>query len=268
MNKSEIDRRIKSKERSDKALLELVKESSRLRNAKWSAPLVELEKPFQRGWVRFFALSAKAKHRKDSKELEKLLSFLNNKQYSRRRDFCVRQGKSKKWIPMSQGLQRLHVHEILKRKIPENLFRYLLNFKYESLGNWDNAEKLRRLHYPWKFGVSDPTLFELVVEPNWITHHRVVMPEVESRLTEIEAYMHATCGWERYYHLKGYRKWRYSVYDLRRDEQIMRQVEKEWLEFLSTTEKPLEKGTDNTVPFFWLSILLKHIRIRVETVAT
>lgn len=150
---------------------------------------------------------------------------------------------------MKQSLQRLHVHEILRRKIPDKLYRYLINFKYERLGNRMNAEKLRRLSYPWKFGVSDSALFELVVEPNWITHQRVVMPEVESRLAEIEAHMYATRGWERYYRLKGYRKWRYSKYDLRLDERRARQIEKEWREFAIEDAHSQTQGTASTVPF-------------------
>lgn len=257
MNDSNLTRKNRSleKERADKALLRIMKERSRLLRAKWNAPLVELEEPFQRGWVRFFVLSTRAKHRRDSKKLETLLKFLNYKQFSRRLDFCVRQGKSKKWIPMRQSLPRFHVHEILRRGIPDDLLRYLTNFRYESLGDRKNAEKLRRLGYPWKFGVGDSTLFELVIEPHWITHQRVVMPEVETRLSEIEAHLYATCGWERYRRLKGHRNWRYYDYGLRLDEKRMQQIDREWREFLTIDATAQNEGTVHTVPFSLITIL-------------
>ena len=239
----------RAKEKSDKALILLMEERGRLLRAKWNAPYVELEEPFQRGWVRFFVLNAKAKHKKDAKSLEELLGYFNSKQHSRRRDFRVRQGRSKKWIPMEQKLPRLHVHEILRRNIPERLFRYLLNFKFEPLRDRNNAEKLRRAGYPWKFGIYDPSLFELVIEPYLVTHQKIVMPEVESRLSEIERTLDRSAGWQRYARLKGHRRWRLYDYQIRLDEQRIREYENGWRDLGSPKTNEDEKV--RTTPYLF-----------------
>ncbi len=261
MNDPEIERWSRrnhcfEKEKEDKALLQVMNERHRLIRAQWDAPYVELEDPFQRGWVRFYVLSSVAKHRKDVRMLEELLGYLNSKQYSRRFDFCVRHGKSKKWIPQGQKLLRLHVHEILRRKIPDKLFRYLFNFRFESLLDRVNAEQLRRQGYPWKFGVIDYSLYELVIEPHWITHQRVVMPEVEARLCEIEAYLDRCGGWYRYGNIMGQKSWRHFDFEPRLDELRMRQVDKEWREYLATEEGANSEGTVSTVPFSLICLRL------------
>ena len=238
------------RKRLDRELLSIVKEHYRLWEAKWSAPLVKLETPYQKGWERFFVLSSKARHRRDVEKLEELLGFLNTRQRCMRRDFMVRQGKSKKLVPMNLGLSRYHVATLLRMKVPDRLFPYLENFKRQKLVNRVEAERLRRMNYPWKFGVCDEAWFEVVVEPFWITHRRVVMPEVESRLAELREFLERRGGWDRYMYLKGKSWRRYNQFEIRLDERRMRELEKEWRDPQWILENIRdEEGVDGSAPF-------------------
>lgn len=82
--------------RSEKRIREAVKESRRLHRAQFDAPLVELEKPYQRGWMRYFRLTEQATRRSDIELLEELLPYVDHISFAGR-------GNSKPGIPTGPG---------------------------------------------------------------------------------------------------------------------------------------------------------------------
>src|SRR5688572_30221528 len=76
----------------DKHLLRLERELNRLRQAHWHAPVVPLEHPYQRGWVKTFTLREDALHHPEVLVFTTVLATVNDRIHSRMRDFVRRNG--------------------------------------------------------------------------------------------------------------------------------------------------------------------------------
>ena len=257
-------RRVRARRRkeSDKALRKTILEDRRLSRALWNAPAVPLEQPYQRGWYRFLVLSERAGRRPDFEQLEELLEFVNHKQYCRKKKFLQYCPRRKREVEENHRPRRFEFWELLRLKLPDHLFKY---FRQSNSFRAINREMLRELPMRgWlgKFEVNCEHLFESVVAPYIVTHQKVDIPEVRSRLDEIEAYLEQTQGWARYHNLTGIRGWRY--YDTRIDQtKLKRLAEKEMREakfaFNHGPDEPppftamieSKKGTAKVVLFLW-----------------
>jgi hypothetical protein len=74
----------------------------------------------------------------------------------------------------------------------------------------------------WVF--TQPSLYELKIERNWLWYFREIDPDVEKRLSELDRWLEAREGWQRYGWLKG-RRQRYRWKD--RDTEKQRNLEYE-----------------------------------------
>ncbi|MAS96387.1 MAG: hypothetical protein CMO55_24625 [Verrucomicrobiales bacterium] len=254
---SELRRRERRrrKDREDRELRKMAEESRRLGHARFTADLVPLEKPYQRGWVRFFKLTDRAARRPDAELLEELLTYVNNVQYCRKRLFLEWNAEKKKQVPGRHLPKQLRADRIASLKIPERLYKY---FVYKGGYKRLDGDYLRFLLERSRlsmFEVDCTHLFRTVVAPHIVTHQRKELPEVRQREDEIDAWMEANNGWKRHTRLNGHRvrKCKDGRKHLRKNE-AKRQMRDAFLEFNDRCRsKPksteTKEGTINIVPF-------------------
>ena len=255
-------RRVRAGLRSagDKKLREMILEQRRLNKAMWNAPVVPLREPYQRGWYRYLVLSERASRRPDFEQLKELLSFVNHKQYCRKKKFLQYSHKRKREVEMTHRPRRFRLYEMLRLKMPDYLFRY---FRQSNGFQVINSEMLRELPmrgWSGKFEVNCEPLFESVVAPYIVTHQKVDMPKVRSRLDEIDEILEQSNGWGRYLNLTGSRSW-WGYHSKVEHAKLKRLAEKEMREAKFAfndgyDESPgtdesieLKKGTAKVVPF-------------------
>jgi hypothetical protein len=186
----------------EKYLRQLEREVDRLCHAQGNAPVIPLEHPFQRGWVMSYVLRADVTRRPDVDLFRKVLAVVNQRVYSRNRDFVRPNGD----------------HIVLRpRIIPfAEWDKYGWSMSQQRLfgyGHW-RLEDLRYSSLRWRchvlgFKLISTWWLEEDIQPHLITHQRVELPEVRERLAEIEAFMTARTGWPRLNRLHGHKNhWR------------------------------------------------------------
>ncbi len=186
----------------DKHLRRLEREANRLWQAFRQTPLVPLEHPYQRGWMKTFVLDARVLHRADVETFREMLRVVNHRVFSPNRDFRSRRG-----FPILLAPRRVGISAWEKLAWPASHQRFF------RLGHWriEDEDFRRPVQRLWRRGyklISGWWLRE-DIQPVMITHQRVDLPEVKSRLAEIEAHMARTCGWDRLGWLHGQRRsWR------------------------------------------------------------
>lgn len=181
----------------DKHLLRLERELRRLSQATRDAPIIPLEHPYQRGWIKTYRIRADAYHHPDIAVFQAVFAVVNQAIKSRHYDFTHKNG----------GFHRLYPRiippgEWIKRPWPishQRLFAY---------GHWELEEI-----FPWRgkhqrhwikgFRLLRTWWLEEIVLPLMITHQQVELPEVRSRMAEIEAYFTTHRGRERLSRLHG-----------------------------------------------------------------
>jgi hypothetical protein len=189
----------------DKHLLRMERELSRLRKAQWHAPIIPLEHPYQRGWFKTFTLREDALHHPEGLVFKAVLAVVNQRVQSRTREFMRRNGD-----PIALRPRIIEPRDWRRLVWPishQRLFAY---------GQWP-VEDI----YPWTEHYNRHSIrgFKLIrtwwldelILPFMITHQRVDLPEVRSRITEIENHLRHRLGWERLQWLHGHHvSWRYG----------------------------------------------------------
>lgn len=184
----------------DKRLLALERELNRLGKAQANAPIIPLERPYQRGWVKTYVLGDRIDQRPDAAVFRTILTHVNQRIYARHHSFTRPNGDEIVLRP-----RIIPTHEWMKLGWPMSHQRF---FGY---GSW-RLEDEPWMPVRWRKHVSG---FKLVrtawlkedIQPRLITHLRVDLPEVRSRIAEIEAFLTATCGRHRLDRLHGRRQW-------------------------------------------------------------
>jgi hypothetical protein len=184
----------------EKLLRRLEREERRLWLAYRATPLLPLERPYQRGWIKTFVLEPRVALRPDAHIFREMLRVVNNHVTSPNREFRSRRG-----FPIVLGTRRIGLHRWEKLAWPASHQRFF------RLGHWRiENEEFRRPHQRlWQRGyklVVDWWLKE-DIQPLMITHQRVDLPDVNARLAEIHAYMSRTHGWDRLARLYGRSAW-------------------------------------------------------------
>lgn len=205
----------------DKRLLALEREVNRLYRAQYHAPVIPLERPYQRGWVKSYVLEERVRRRLDAPMFEAILRAVNQRVYCRDRNFVNRQAH-----PVVLRPRVIPVREWLKLAWPASHQRY---FGY---GCWRLDDR------PWtpvKYR-SHITGFKLVqlwwlredIQPHLITHQKVDLPDVRSRIAEIETLFNETNGRARLDWLHGRSRWwrrfQHTARDLRSDDHYATQL--------------------------------------------
>jgi len=172
-----------------KEMRQLAKEYSHLQSLVRNAPTVPLENPYQRGWVRYFKLDTQLHNRMDYPEIEKVLKAVNRIQYCRKGTFLRQKKKGKGMRLREHHLRIPNICDLETYKIPEDLLGYLVLPSGRSLGSYDEFRRMRMEGYRLALRFCFAELCHSVTEPYMITHRRVVLPEIESRLKRLEAKM-------------------------------------------------------------------------------
>ena len=141
---------------------------------------VPLDEPIQRGWRRFHVLTAKAERRADKDVLLALLEFIGTVKLRNSPDFRNRRGRGRRrrFVEIEQPLHELSVGEWNWRRLPEEWKPYFRQEKRCHFRVWHDA-----------LIFASPYVFELKLEPNWITETYVCDPAVEQRIAEIEGWL-------------------------------------------------------------------------------
>jgi hypothetical protein len=175
------DRQIRAAVREDRAL------SRKL------CTITKLEHPIQKGWRRFYTLSDHARTRRDQPTLEAILRVIGSVVVHHSIDFRRRRGRRKRLVEIEQPLRPIPVYEWARKKYP---FEWLAYFRWELQLHWS-----RHWQPYWVF--RQPSLYRLKIERNWLWYFREVDPTVETRLSELDRWLNARLGWQRYGWLKG-----------------------------------------------------------------
>lgn len=194
----------------DKQLLSLHREYRKLLDIKHSAPLLELDEPYQRGWVRFFRLREDASHRKDVDKLLEILDKINVFQYCRKGTFMQCNPRTGKTEPIGHHPKIYNVGEWEKLAWSGDYARYF-EIRLVTELNWKN-QPVRNQRYVFIY----PFYFVSHIEKHFVTHQRVAMPDIEKRIAEIENYFEQHQCWSRLnklFGVPGYRTWNRIVPD-------------------------------------------------------
>ncbi|MCX6951740.1 MAG: hypothetical protein NTV51_06190 [Verrucomicrobia bacterium] len=187
----------------EKQLRRLEREAQRLWQAQGAAPIIPLERPYQRGWVKTYVLEDRIERRPDAELFRALLREVNKRVYSRERSFVNRGGH-----PIVLRPQVIHVREWQKLAWPASHQRFF------AFGTWrvEDVKFWLPPHRAWTCGYKLISMWWLRedIQPHLITHQRVDLPDVKSRLAEIEQHMRLTQGWRRLDRLHGRRQWRWD----------------------------------------------------------
>jgi hypothetical protein len=206
----------------DKRLLALEREMRRLNQAQRDAPIIPLERPYQRGWAKFYVLDEDIVRRADTAIFRVMLPQINQRVIARDRSFVSRRGH-----PILLRPRIIPVREWLKLGWPAKQQRFF------SYGHW------RLDHDPWRpikwrehvigFKLINLSWLREEVQPHLITHQRVDLPEVRSRLAEIENHLELTRGRERLHWLHGRSQWwrrmTFSAGELRSSQTLEEQLQ-------------------------------------------
>ena len=183
----------------DKHLLSLYKEYNKLNSLQREAPLVELDEPYQRGWVRSFRLREDAQRREDRDTLLEILERVNVKQYCRKGTFMQKNRKTGKVVPIGHNPKRYSRKQWSELDWKEEYRKYFdmrLVSEQNIKGEWVLNQRFVFIY---------PFYFESYIEKYFITHRRVATPEVDSRLEYVSRFLDNPTEWGRIHRLKGWK---------------------------------------------------------------
>ena len=176
----------------EKYLRECSDRHSELEKQKWNLPLVPLEKPYQKGYVRFFVVRDDVKRSGLGEFFENLLTKINTYQYADNRKFQKKKKRKGRriYVPRKQELlsfrQREWEYAIEKGKLVEEERKYFL--KVERY-NPDCKE------FETYYEFAEPWRFILRVRPNIITHYRPIDFEIENELAGLNKVLDDYKNW-------------------------------------------------------------------------
>lgn len=172
--KKDVEKQIRKKYKRSRELLAIRRK----------IPLVPLEKPYQKGFVRFFVVRDDVKRTKDGEFFEGILMKINTYMYSETRKFLKKKRKfgrkiyvirdqklghllPSQWNDPKLGLTTREKQYFLKRE-EYNPFRKRYNVYYEFIE-------------PWRFNLQ--------VKPYMITHYKPLNSDLEKEIDELDFYL-------------------------------------------------------------------------------
>ena len=176
----------------EKYLRQCCDRHAELEKQKRTMPLVPLEKPYQKGYVRFFVVRDDVKRSKLGDFFENLLAKINTYQYADNRKFQKKKKRRGRriYVPRKQELlsfrQREWEYAIEKGKLVEEERKYFL--KVERY-NPDCKE------FETYYEFAEPWRFILRVRPNIITHYRPIDFEIENELAGLNKVLDDYKNW-------------------------------------------------------------------------
>ena len=182
--KSERRKKRLTKKAKEKELIALHKLEIDLWHQKRNLPLVPLEKPYQKGWVRFFVVRDDVQRVDTLGFFTELLEKINNQLWSENKRFTKRKRKFRRRldVPIEQKLKRFSetewTHPNFKLTPKEKEY-------FEAVEEWDIYEKCYCTYYEFK----EKWRFVLRVRPYMITHTKAVDVELERDISRVRNYI-------------------------------------------------------------------------------
>lgn len=176
-------RRIRdAREHFEKQLLQLRRKDKALWKAWDQRGYIPLEPPVMKGYKRFFVLREDVARGREAEFYEELLKKINTCEYSHRKDFKVKKRSHgrKKLVEREQHLEQLGLDQFVKLKLTgkeADCFEERLFFHKQSL----IPSRRMVIKEPWRF--------VLRVRPNMITQTRMIMPELDSQIQQLQNYI-------------------------------------------------------------------------------
>lgn len=185
---------LNSRDVSDRRILAAARELRSLNERRFT--IQQLQAPFQRGWRRDYILSDRALNREDRPVLEAILKVIGSTVIHHTRNFQRRRGRSRKLCEIEQPLHPIPLHEWERKIYPRSWHRY---FQYQLVLTWGN-------HWQPHWVFIQPSFYRLKTSRNMIHEIRVINPDVERRISELERWLEINQAWARYGWLKGRRQ--------------------------------------------------------------
>lgn len=172
--RKDVEKQIRKKYRRNDELWDI------RRNTPW----VPLQKPYQRGFVRYFVVREDVKRSKDRDFFEGILNKINTYMYSENRQFLKKKRKSGRriYVERTQKLKHVSSYSWSDPKFgltPRERQYFLKKEEYCSI---------RKAYVPY-YEFTESWRFTLRTRPNMITHYKPVNFELEKECAELGAYL-------------------------------------------------------------------------------
>ena len=172
-----------AREDHEKYLRECIKRQKALFKQRRELPLVPLEKPYQKGYVRFFVLREDVRQGKQADFFATLLEKINTFQYADTRKFQKKKKRRGKrvYIARKQELYAFSQWE-WERALERGKFTQKERAYFAKIECFNRQKDRFEIHYEF----TEAWRFELRVKPNMITHYRPVDIAIERELAELD----------------------------------------------------------------------------------
>ena len=181
-----------AREDHEKYLRECCNRHAELEKQKRNLPLVPLEKPYQKGYVRFFVLREDVKQGKQADFFETLLEKINTYQYADTRKFQKKKKRRGKrvYIARKQELYAFSQWE-WERALEKGKFTQKERAYFARIECFNRQKDRFEIHYEF----TEAWRFELRVKPNMITHYRPVDVAIEREFAELDKIINDYNNW-------------------------------------------------------------------------
>ncbi|WP_315192784.1 hypothetical protein [Capnocytophaga sputigena] len=172
-----------AREDHEKFLRTCIKHQKALFKQRRELPLVPLEKPYQKGYVRFFVLREDVRQGKQADFFATLLEKINTYQYADTRKFQKKKKRRGKrvYIARKQELYSFSQWE-WERALERGKFTQKERAYFAKIECFNRQKDRFEIHYEF----TEAWRFELRVKPNMITHYRPVDIAIERELAELD----------------------------------------------------------------------------------
>ena len=172
-----------AREDHEKYLRECIKRQKVLFKQRRELPLVPLEKPYQKGYVRFFVLREDVRQGKQADFFATLLEKINTYQYADTRKFQKKKKRRGKrvYIARKQELYAFSQWE-WERALEKGKFTQKERAYFAKIECFNRQKDRFEIYYEF----TEAWRFELRVKPNMITHYRPVDIAIEQELAELD----------------------------------------------------------------------------------
>lgn len=193
-----------NKENRNKNIKTIVRRLDFLREAKRKLGWVELEVPYQKGWKRTCKLREDILNREDAKFLQIALDIVNTETFCRNQDFKRKNFRTGVIEDIPHQFKPIYPNNI--STLPQDIqIRFSKYFSpIFTTTRWGGEKMHYRLKMPDFYFVYD-------IIPNMITKERILDPEMESEIKEIENKINTIGGWNAICKALGQSK--YNFYD-------------------------------------------------------
>jgi hypothetical protein len=172
--KKDVEKQIRKKHKCSKELCEIRR----------NIPLVPLETPYQKGFIRFFVVRDDMKRSKDGVFFEGILNKINTKMYSETRKFLKKKRKFGRriYVEREQKLVQLSTYQWNNPKLGLTIREKQYFLKKEEYNPF-------RKRYNVYYEFIEPWRFVLRVKPNMITHYKPLHSDLEKEIDQLDSYL-------------------------------------------------------------------------------